>query len=325
MFPWPLLGFLLCMLSAPAHAGPVEVFATPLPLNAQSPDTTRIDGLRYTGGLVLSSPDKRFGGWSGLLASPDGKHITSVSDNGFLLHLTLQWNADGRLSGIADADLRRLTDDTGAPLSGKRDTDAEALAQGLDGGFIVAFERQHRLETMDGDARPARLLTLPPQFPLMPRNGGVEALALLADGRLLALSEGFVTSNGLLGWLGTPDSDGNWNWDTVHYPYDGRNVPTGATVLPDGDVLVLERRYSPLEGLGARLRRIPARQMTAGAVLDGPLLASWAEPFAIDNLEGIAVFRPGQGGTRVLLISDDNYSALQRTLLLSFDLPKATH
>jgi hypothetical protein len=43
-------------------------------------------------------------------------------------------------------------------------------------------------------------------------------------------------------------------------------------------------------------------------------------PLTIDNFEGLAVVRDPSGGVLVYLLSDDNYSPLQRTLLLRFRL-----
>jgi len=43
---------------------------------------------------------------------------------------------------------------------------------------------------------------------------------------------------------------------------------------------------------------------------------------AVDNFEGIAVRQDSNGDTLVYIVSDDNYSPLQRTLLLQFRLEK---
>ncbi|MFQ5541980.1 MAG: hypothetical protein ACE5E2_04055, partial [Candidatus Binatia bacterium] len=45
----------------------------------------------------------------------------------------------------------------------------------------------------------------------------------------------------------------------------------------------------------------------------------------IDNFEGLAVRVDPVGGTLLYMISDDNYSQLQRTLLLQFHLPPTSH
>ncbi len=46
--------------------------------------------------------------------------------------------------------------------------------------------------------------------------------------------------------------------------------------------------------------------------------ADWTN--ALDNMEGLAVHRGPQGETLLTIVSDDNYSILQRTLLLEFEL-----
>jgi hypothetical protein len=45
----------------------------------------------------------------------------------------------------------------------------------------------------------------------------------------------------------------------------------------------------------------------------------FAPPLTTDNYEGIAALPRPDGSVRFYLISDDNFSRLQRTLLLAFD------
>jgi hypothetical protein len=44
-----------------------------------------------------------------------------------------------------------------------------------------------------------------------------------------------------------------------------------------------------------------------------------ARPYTIDNFEGVAAAPSPSGGLRFYLISDDNFSKSQRTLLVAFD------
>jgi hypothetical protein len=44
-----------------------------------------------------------------------------------------------------------------------------------------------------------------------------------------------------------------------------------------------------------------------------------AKPLTVDNFEGLAAVRRPGGATRFYLLSDDNASAGQRTLLLAFE------
>jgi len=55
-------------------------------------------------------------------------------------------------------------------------------------------------------------------------------------------------------------------------------------------------------------------------VVDGPELLSADMAYQIDNFEGMAVHRDASGALVLTLVSDDNFSPLQRTLLLQFTL-----
>ena len=65
--------------------------------------------------------------------------------------------------------------------------------------------------------------------------------------------------------------------------------PTGATTLPEGDLLVLERRFSILGGLGIRIRRIDQAKVRPDALLEGEAVAEFRPPSIYDNMEGIGV------------------------------------
>ena len=85
-------------------------------------------------------------------------------------------------------------------------------------------------------------------------------------------------------------------------------------------MLLLERRYSPAWGIAMRLRRIQGDTVKVGARLDGETLLDAGMTNQIDNMEGLAVSLDGDGRTILTLVSDDNYSILQRTLILQFAL-----
>ena len=60
--------------------------------------------------------------------------------------------------------------------------------------------------------------------------------------------------------------------------------------------------------------------LAPGAVIDGPTIFAADLGSEIDNLEGIDVHVTEQGETVLTLISDDNFSMIQRNLLLQFTL-----
>ncbi len=93
-----------------------------------------------------------------------------------------------------------------------------------------------------------------------------------------------------------------------------------ATILPNGDLILLERKFGWMKGVGIRLRRVAHGGLAAGAVLDGPVLMEADLGYEIDNFEGIDSHVNAAGETILTLVSDDNFSMIQRTLLMQFAL-----
>ena len=91
-------------------------------------------------------------------------------------------------------------------------------------------------------------------------------------------------------------------------------------LLPSGDLLILERKFSWLGGLGIRIRSIALSALAPGAVVDGPAIFNADLGNEIDNMEGIDAHVTPEGDTVLTLVSDDNFSLIQRTLLLQFTL-----
>lgn len=313
----------LLLMAAPALAvEAVLVQVTPVPLELNS-DRDRVGRLIYRGGLALSSPDGRFGGLSDFNLDPDGRRLLAINDRGAWFAAALRYDERGWLAGLADAQMGALIGPSGRPLRGLAG-DAEGIAVYPDGSILVGYERQHRLWLYPPSeppfARAPRPVPNPRRAHEMPSNGGFEALLRLSGGRLLALSEELRDGPEHVGWFG----DGvaweelRWRSTSDFNPTSLAQFPAG-TAYP-GDVLVLERRYTLLEGPGARISRLARGAIRAGARLVGEELAVIRPPLAIDNFEGISIARGPRGETLVFLLSDDNFSMWQRTLLLMFEL-----
>lgn len=314
-----LLAVLLCLLAAPAPAqAPFTLHSGPLHLNPEDKTQQTAGGLRWRGGLVLSAEDPRFGGLSDLEISPDGQALTAISDAGRWLTAHLTYDSAGNLAGIADGRGGALSDTGGLLLVGKARQDAEALTRLADGSLLVAYERDHRLRRFAGGdlTAPPTNISTPPGLAGAETNGGIEALVALAGDRLLAFTEGQQIGGSYAVYL--RDSAGAWQG--LALKPKGLFYPTGAAQLPDGDILLLERRFTLLGGLSVRLSRIPLAAIQPGALLEGREIAELRPPLTLDNFEGVAVHRAADGTTRLTLISDDNFSALQRTLIVQFEL-----
>ena len=115
------------------------------------------------------------------------------------------------------------------------------------------------------------------------------------------------------GWIGSPVG-----WAAISLARTDDFKPTDLALLPDGDVLLLERRYSLIGGPAARLAIMPAAEIRPGARLTGQPIAELTLPLSVDNFEARAAAPAPGGGTRLDLLSDGHRHVLQRTLLLQF-------
>lgn len=308
----------LALVAPTGHADPVEIDVTRIPLIDAAPDKTEAGQLKFRGGLHLVSREPRFGGFSALGLSADGRRMVTISDAAQSLSAELSYDEKGNLAGISNADLSPLADLDGTPIRGKHFADAEAMSPGVEGEIIVAFERDHRLWRYDPGTTVPRVLKPPAELTGMPGNDGIEALTLLFDGRLLAISEGDPDEPVHVAWISSRDG-----WDVLTYVSEKGFRPTGAATLPDGDVVVLERFFTPRQGVRIKIKRIAASDIGPGAQVEGSLIASLAPPMNIDNFEGIEAVRSRDGTTMIYVISDDNFNRNeQRTLLLMFELTK---
>lgn len=306
----------------------VEIAAEPVPLDPEKPERARFGALEWLGTLELSAAGRDFGGFSGLAVDAAGKRLVAVSDIGRWLTAEIV-ASEGHAEGLAGARLGRLRNRDGEPLDGKREADAEAIAfaeaGAITGEAYIAFERDHRIVaarvTGEGVGGTRRRLRLPGEMGVVAPNGGLEAIAMLhagpSKGRLLAMTEKHVDDDGNhVGWL-----LGGETPEAVRLKRMGGFAVTGMTVLPEGDVIVLERRFRFTEGVKMRIRRVPAGAVRPGARLEGEVLLEADNRLEIDNMEGIAAHRDAAGRAVLTVVSDDNFNApLQRTLLMRFAL-----
>ena len=248
-----------------------------------------------------------------------------VSDEGWFVRARLLYE-DGRLAGIADIDLTPIF--PGRPVD-KHESDAEdiALDPARPGEALVVFERRStplirfRL-TEDGLSDP-RFVDVPPAALRLPYNRSLESVAFLPPGspwpgEVLIVAERPPRGAGdrIPAWiLGIGD---------LHVLRRDAFDITSARFLPDGDLMLLERRYVPGRGVSMRLRLIDGGTVRPGASLDGEVLLEAGMLHQIDNMEGLAVHQDEDGRTVLTLVSDDNGSILQRTLILQFALDGAT-
>jgi hypothetical protein len=308
---------------------PATLQATRIPLYPGKPAERRAGALIYRGGLVLKSGNSAFGGWSDLAVSADGDEILAISDEAHWLRARLTYDANGDLAGTGDAEIAPMLNMQGRAMQGK-EGDAEGLTlespNDLHGTVAVSFERDVRVWRYDlSQGFGAKPVNVPIGDWVKPLhdNEQLEAITLFKPDTLIAFAETKVKPGDdlLAAMEAYPNPDGPPATRMLSViPHDPFAI-TSAANAPDGGFYLLERRFSILGGVGMELRHIGPSEIHEGARLGGEVLLNLSFQDAnIDNMEGIAVRRGPKGETLLYIISDDNYSPLQRTLLLMFEV-----
>ena len=234
----------------------------------------RFGSLEYRSGLVLTSPFRGFGGLSGLRLDAKGERFIAISDKGSWFTGRIVYR--GReMTGLDDVEAAPMLGPDGRPITAR-------------GWFDTEVDRARRL------ARLCRARARQPDpavrfrqglYPRARRGGaaaaggaqaadnkGLEALVVVPKGLPLAGTLIAISERGL-------DADGNIIGFLIGGPTPGQfsvrrteNFDiSDAVLLPSGDLLMLERKFSWLGGIGIRIRRIALDIVAPGAVVDGPV------------------------------------------------------
>lgn len=302
----------------------IEVNARPIPsFDRHDRERVRFGALEYRSGLVLTSRFPGFGGLSGIRLDAKGERFISFSDKGTWLTGSIVYQ--GReMTGLADVEAAPMLGPDGKPIITRGWFDSESIA--LDGSFVyIGLERVNQVLRFDfskGFTRSrGEVVPLPPAASRLPYNKGLEALVFVPKGMPLAGTLIAMSERGL-------DAKGNLIAFLVGGPAPGQfsvrrteNFDiTDAVLLASGELLILERKFSWFSGIGIRIRRIALKSVAPGAVVDGPPIFEANLGNEVDNMEGIDAHVTPEGETVLTLVSDDNFSMIQRTLLLQFTL-----
>jgi hypothetical protein len=212
----------------------------------------------------------------------------------------------------------------GAPIAVHGWYDTESIARNGDVVYI-GIERVNQVLRFDfghdGVRAHGRPIALPPAVRMLPRTKGLESLVFVPNGlplagTLIAISErGLDAHKNIIGFLIGGPQPGQFSVRRT----DDFDI-SDAVLMPAGDLLVLERKASLRSGIGIRIRRIALKSLAPGALVDGPSIFDADLSEEIDNFEGIDVHVAADGETVVTMVSDDNFSIIQRTLVMQFTL-----
>ncbi len=301
----------------PERPEPLTVTASPITRFKLDDERTRFGALAFRGGLVLHSTYPAFGGISGFHLSADSRFL-AVTDAGVFLSGQLDLDGD-RPTGLSDVTAAALQDDAGRLQAQRGRGDSESLAVAPDAVY-VGMETINEVWRYPRNplSAPGTRVQVPAAVRRLRTNVGLESLAYVPAGPLKGAligigEEGFETGGDLPGFIIGGPQPGAFTL-TKSGPFNA----TDMALAPDGSFYLLERHFSITTGVLMQIRRFALKDVKPGAVLTGTVLGTFDGGYDIDNMEGLAATTNAAGETLLTLVSDDNFSPLQRTILLRF-------
>ena len=319
------LGLAAFALASPAQDSFPPLHARAVDLCDDPPACAQVGKLRPRGMLEL--PSQKFGDLtlsqlSDLAWDDDDGVLYALSDKGMLFGLRPVFRNE-RLVDVQLVSAARLIDPkTRKPVKYRRsDSEGLDIIKGRNGRkgdaeLLVSFEGEPRLARHRPDG--SVIAEVPLASPLKDLgqyryNRMLEAVCIHPrEGILTAPEEPLLVDNGQSRLYRT---DGRfWNLPKL------RGGIVALECLPDGDLLLLEREFSPLTlHLRSTLHRLRLPVNTPpGSLLKSETLATLdnSDGLHTDNFEGLARHR----GNRFFMVSDNNDVFVQRTLLMYFEL-----
>ena len=273
------------------------------------PSSTNDPAWQVAGVWQYSADHRYFGGFSGLLALENGRLI-AFSDRGARFAFPRpdpDTPSPGGSSVVVQPVPESLLDDLWDIESATRDP--------ASGQYWLGYENFHSIVRFSAANVPegARVIEDDVDWP---PNAGAEAMIRLADGRFMVLPEG--GEEGLL-YPSDPVAGASVSRFAFRRPVESY-AATDLAQLPDGRLLLLMRNtvfamppFDSLLAIGPPPHAGKAWAPRIALHLDAIIPS--------DNYEGLATRETEDGRVAVWVISDDNLSIMQRTLLaeLVFD------
>ena len=293
---------------------PIDLKRTKINLFPTDLENISLNKLKFVSGVEIKSNHPDFGGFSGLIINED-KSLIAVGDRGIWLTGKIKIDENEKLVEIINGRLGHLKGNENNPLYklGKSYTDAESI-EPYNNKFVVSFERKHRILIFNNIFLHSEIFYDRIKYLDLPDNGGIEAMAPLKNNSIFLLSENLIhPDDKIAGYLLSDNK-----LKKVYVKKRGSFKPTDMLSLPDGNILLLERSFSPVRGASARISVIKSEDLEPNSVILPLTLDTLKPPMVVDNFEGISFLKLNDGGYYIFILSDDNFNFLQKTLLYQF-------
>lgn len=266
---------------------------------------------------------------SGLALDKDEKILYSISDEGILYHLKLTIK-NSKIDKLKVIYATRLKDKRGKPLKGGvKDSEGLTLMNANNGKqgdtkLIISFEGTPRISRFTPKGFLLADIALPKNLSnrtsYRKPNKSLESVVnhpkygvLTASEYPLKHSKKKAQSVYAVSKFSTTKA-----W---HFPASKakNSAITDMEVLPNGDLLILERAFSnPFSPIVINLSRLKLNNCNKKqqCKIDNIFSLSSADGWRLDNFEGLTHIKDNQ----YLMVSDDNKNPLQQTLFVLFEL-----
>ena len=256
-----------------------------------------------------TEPSLRFGGFSGLLTLGSGR-LRAFSDRGFLFTFV---EPDLEEESAQTWRIAELPLSDPSLFSLLWDIESVTRDHARAGDYWVGYENTHAIHRFSHKTEPEEVRIFDELAEDWYENAGLEAMERLSDGRFLILPEG--RSEALI-FASDPVEGGEPLLLSYINPTQGFAV-TDIAQLPDGRVLLLMRNldwdnHPPFAGLLA-IMDVP--KVGSQEPLEPQVLFRFEGVLPPENYEGLTVREREDGRVSIWIISDDNFAAMQRTLV----------
>lgn len=311
----------------------LQSIAEPSSLSSLEHDPETHQSIRLAGVLeitdsAVSANGVDFNELSGLAFDPGSGILYAITDRGWLHHLRPVFR-DGRLVDLLHEASFQLRAKNGKALV-PHWTDAEGLAIRLNHAgktptppeLWISFERIPRVIRFDPQGRPIGKVRLPKRLSEVAnyatRNDALEAFARDDKHGWVTLAERPMKSDPAEHISLFSERHGRFDYPLAKI---GNSAVTAieplASQTDNAQFLVIERRFiNPFIPLQIRLRKLTIDTESHQLTVQNLALFDNAAEWNVDNFEGLTHVRDN----RYLMVSDNNGRAMQRGLLVFFEV-----
>ena len=314
----------LILIILPQICPATESIAYPLNLSMTDVINYRSRNMNISGLLRLyreTNAGQPLMGFSGLAWDADEKRLYALSDRGYVVHLEPVFRK-GKLHDVLLLQRHSLLDAAKRTLTAQQ-ADSEGLAliqadNGIKGDteLVISFERQPRIVRYRTDGVLVKKLSLTPGLQDITRyahaNKALEALTDHPTYEFISASERPLKNSAWNLFAHQKDRGSQWQLATSDVEY---GAIVGMTTMPDGRIVALERIFrNVFTGITSVVHMV---DVSGPDVHQRQILKLHpADNVFNDNFEAISWHQDNH----FFMISDDNDNALQRSILVYFEI-----